>query len=171
MPSILARFDMKVLLHNLPQGKSKQIFDSLAPLTSIPDLEWTPKVLSTEVEIDNQAPVFYCKLTATCTGDFTCEVGLEKFEDTLSGTYEFIIKPQDRHAEEADEVDIFFTTPGQSEYEIDDFVRETILLAIPISHRCSDNCPEGSKLQKLIEPEDEIDERWEKLKNIFREKG
>ncbi|MCF7802466.1 MAG: DUF177 domain-containing protein, partial [Candidatus Marinimicrobia bacterium] len=171
LPSILARFDMKVLLHNLPQGKSKQIFDSLAPLTSIPDLDWTPKSLSTEIEIDNQTPVYYCKLTATCNGIFTCEVGLEKFEDTLTGVFEFTIRPLDRHFEETDEEDIYFTSPGQSEFEIDEIIRDTVLLAIPISHRCSDNCPEGRKLQELIEPEEEMDERWEKLKNIFKEKG
>ena len=172
MPSILPRFDMKVLLHNLPQGKSKQIFDSLAPLTSIPDLDWTPKTLSTELEIDNQAPVFYCKLTVELTGDFICEIGLETFEDTLTGTYAFIIRPQDRHLEGADtEDDIYFTTPGQSEFEIDQIIRDTVLLAIPITHRCSDDCPEGRRLQKMIEPENELDERWEKLKNIFKEKG
>ena len=163
---------MKVLLHNLPQGKSKQIFDSLAPLTSIPDLEWTPKTLTTTVEIDNQAPAYYCKLSVACTGDFICEVGLETFEDTLNGEYEFIIRPQDRHLEGADEENLFFTSPGQSEFDLTDIVRDTVFLTIPISHRCGDNCPYGQKLQDLIAPEDEIDERWAKLKLLSnKEKG
>ncbi|HCW77147.1 MAG TPA: hypothetical protein DHU63_11505 [Candidatus Marinimicrobia bacterium] len=162
---------MKVLLHNLPHGMSRQIFDSLAPLTSIPDLDWTPKSLLTEVEIENEAPIYTCKLTIKCIGDFTCQVGLESFEDTLTGTYEFILRPQDKYSETDDDKELFFTTPGQKEFDISEIVRDVVVLAIPISHRCSDDCPEGRKLQELITPEEAIDERWENLKNIFKEKG
>lgn len=162
---------MKVILHNLPHGKSKQIFDSLAPLSSIPDLEWTPKSLSAEVEIENEAPIYACKLTIKCIGDFVCQVGLETFEDTLSGAYEFILRPQDKYSETDDDKELFFTTPGQNEFDISEIVRDVVALAIPISHRCSDDCPEGRKLQELIAPEETIDERWENLKKLFKEKG
>jgi len=78
---------------------------------------------------------------------------------------------QDKYSETDDDKELFFTTPGQKEFDISEIVRDVVVLAIPISHRCSDDCPEGRKLQELITPEEAIDERWDNLKNIFKEKG
>ncbi len=160
---------MLLELNTLPHGSSEEIFDSLAPLQGDHLPEWEPLSLQLELSIDNEAPNYYLHGKVTCTGRFICDLGLEPFEDTLSGVFDLVVSFDHNRFEGAEGEDIILLSAGDNAVDLGYIVRDTILLALPISHVCGPDCPSGKKLQDDLDPGPQPDERWAKLKDLFNE--
>jgi len=160
---------MRLELNTLPQGSSQLIFDSLAPLQADPGIDWEPLELRAEIHVDNQGTTLIIQGMVSCRGRFQCDRGLEWFEDTFEGRFDLIASFDHTRFEGADTEEVLLLNVGDNELDLGPYIRDTILLAIPISHVCGPECPTGNDLQKSLEPEPEIDERWAKLKDLFKE--
>jgi uncharacterized metal-binding protein YceD (DUF177 family) len=160
---------MLLELNTLPAGSSEEIFESLAPLLNDEGIDWEPLALQVDLSIDNQAPNYYLHGKLKCTGRFQCDLGLELFEDTLTGEFDLVVSYDHSRFEGAEGEDIILLSQGEHTVDLSSVVRDTIMLAIPISHICGPDCSSAEKLRKSIVIEPETDERWDKLKDLFKE--
>lgn len=160
---------MLLELNTLPAGSSEEIFENLAPLQGDESIDWEATALKLELQIDNQAPTYYLHGKVTCTGQFRCDTGLELFEDTLDGAFDLVVSYDHNRFEGAEGEDLILLSQGDTNVDLSSVVRDTIMLAIPISHVCGPDCPSGAELQKSLEQEPGIDPRWDKLKDLFKE--
>ncbi len=160
---------MKLSLNTLPRGRSEQIFDSIAQLQHDESIEWKPLSLILDLSIDHHDQSFYLKGHVTCTGLFICSTGMEEFEDTLEGDFEFILTYNSKHLDDNASEEIILIPGPQIEYDLYPVVHDIVLLAIPISHICGPDCKAGKALQEGIQEEAKPDERWAKLKDMFNE--
>jgi uncharacterized metal-binding protein YceD (DUF177 family) len=160
---------MKIVLNTLPRGKSEQIFDSVAQLQQDESIEWKPLQLELKLSIDRQGQNFYLHGKISCTGLFICDAGMEEFEDTLESEIEVMLTFDSKYLESYEGDEIVHIPAHQAEYDLYPLVHDAVLLVIPISHRCGPDCKAGQDLQKSIQAEEEPDERWAKLKDLFNE--
>jgi len=160
---------MKIVLNTLPKGRSEQLFDSVAQLQHDASIEWKATGIEVRVELDRQDQSVYINGYVSCTGIFICESGMEEFEDKLTGAFKLILTSNPRHMEENDSDDIILLQANQVEFDLYPYVHDTVLLAIPISHVCGPDCKAGQELRENIQPESKPDERWAKLKDMFKE--
>jgi len=160
---------MKLVLNTLPDGRSEQIFDSIAQLQHDDSIEWKPLQFELKLKIDRQGQNFYLHGKLRYKGLFICEVGMEAFEDSLENDIDVMLTFDPKYLESYDGDEIFLIKAHQNEFDLYPLVRDAVLLAIPISHRCGPDCQAGEELQKMIRPKDETDERWAKLKDLFNE--
>ncbi len=160
---------MKLALNTLPRGKSEQIFDSVAQLQHDKSIEWKPLRLELKLGIDRQGQNFYLNGSVSCTGLFICEAGMEEFEATLESNFKVMLTFDSKYLEGYEGDEIIQIPAHESEFDLYPLVHDSVLLAIPISHVCSDDCEAGKALKQKLEIEVEPDERWAKLKDMFNE--
>ena len=160
---------MKISLNTLPRGRSELIFDSLVELQRDKSIEWKPLQLELKLGIDRQEKNFHIHGRVSCTGLFICESGLEEFEDKLDGKFKFLLTYNSKYLDDLETEEIVLLPINQIEFDLYPIVRETLLLAIPISHVCGTDCKAGKSLRKKIQSDSEVDERWAKLKDMFNE--
>ena len=161
---------MNLALNTLPRGRSEQIFDSIAQLQKDESIDWEPLQLKVELGVDRQGQNFYLHARVRCKGRFTCEAGMELFEDELHGEFKTLLTFDPRYTEDNEEAEEIIHIPAhEPDFDLYPLVRDAILLAIPISHVCGDDCPEGQALMEGLREKAEPDERWAKLKDMFKE--
>ena len=160
---------MKLLLNTLPRGRSEQIFDSIAQLQHDETIEWKPLSLELVLGVDRQDQNLYLSGMVRCTGLFICQSGMEEFEDSLEGSFKLILTYNSDFLDDYETDEMILLKAHQSEFDLYPLVRETVLLAIPISHVCGPDCKTGKALRKSLKTEPEPDDRWAKLKDMFNE--
>ena len=160
---------MKLALNTLPFGRSEQVFDSIAPLQQDASVEWTPHEFALHLRIDRQASNYYVHGDVSVTGTFICDAGMEPFKDSLTGDFDVILTHDPTFLDGAEEDEVVHIPAHEVDFDLYPLVRETLLLAIPISHVCGPDCEHAQALQARLEPPDEPDERWAKLKDLFKE--
>ena len=160
---------MKLVLNTLPRGKSEQVFDSVAQLQHDKSIEWVPLHLEMKLAIDRQGQNFYLNGTISCTGLFTCEAGMEEFEDTLETEFKVMLTFESKYLDGYEGDEIFHIPAHEGEFDLYPLVHDSVLLAIPISHVCGDNCEAAKALNEKLQADVEPDERWAKLKDMFKE--
>ncbi len=160
---------MKLSLNTLPQGRSEQIFDSVAQLQHDESIKWKPLRLELKLSIDRHNQNFYLRGNIICTGLFICETGMEEFEDILKGDFEIILTYNSKHLNDNESDEIILLPGHETEFDLYPLVHDTVLLGIPISHVCGPDCEAGKALQENIQAKQEPDERWAKLKDMFNE--
>ncbi len=94
---------------------------------------------------------------------------MEEFEDTLRSEIEVMLTFDAKYLESYEGDEIYHVPAHQAEFDLYPLVRDSVLLAIPISHRCSLDCNAAQELQKRIRTDDDEDDRWAKLKDLFNE--
>jgi len=160
---------MNLVLNTLPRGKSEQIFDSVAQLQHDESIEWEPLDLELRLDIDRQDQNIYLHGHIYFTGRFICQAGMEFFEDTLHNEFDVMLTSDSKYLDGYEGEEIFLIPAHDTEFDLYPTVRETMLLAIPISHRCGPDCEAGKALQARLSTEVEPDDRWAKLKDMFNE--
>jgi uncharacterized metal-binding protein YceD (DUF177 family) len=160
---------MKLVLNTLPRGRSEQIFDSIAQLQHDETIDWKPIDLKLTLSIDRQDQNLYLSGDLICRGLFLCDAGMEEFEDTLEGHLDVILTYNSQYMEDYDAEDMVLIQAHENEFDLYPLVRDTVLLAIPISHVCGPDCETAKELQKHLEVEQGPDDRWAKLKELFNE--
>lgn len=161
--SIFGRFDMKVALANLPQGFSEEIFDSLAPLEPFSQWDWEPLDLQARVGIERTGDIYHLKVAVACKGRFTCDYGLELFEDTLRDEFNLVLAPAGSSLTVGEEEELIKLHPGQTEFDLSTWVREAVILAIPIAHTCGPRCAHYEELKQYVAQPAGTDPRWAAL--------
>lgn len=119
---------------------------------------------------------YYCHGVVAVPVEEECSRCLEVFDTELSGDLSFIIKSPDAKAVMAADSAAVVVNIKASEPVVDlnDLIKETLLLSMPMKPLCSDDCKGlcsncGANLNEETCDCDveEIDERWEGLKDLL----
>ncbi len=108
-----------------------------------------------------------------------CSRCLAGYEEPVSSRLDFVVDFGENAKEFKSEEDYYFVADPSSDYfEIDNLVREAILLALPLKPLCSEGCRGlcpmcGTDLNKsqCSCVKKETDPRWEKLKGLLGNKS
>ena len=120
-----------------------------------------------------------------CRGEVRTSVRLEcsrclsVYDQPIISNLDFVVDFEEKPPEFKSEEDNYFVAdPSTNFFQIDDLVRETILLALPLKPLCSDDCKGlcpvcGTDLNKsqCSCVKKETDPRWEKLKGLLGNKS
>lgn len=132
----------KMMKINIQQVKdnigAKQKFSfkfSAADLFGDDEHFWLDDVINVAGEIVNDGLVLKMSGTIQITGNFECDRCLEKYVTSIT------IPFMEEFRENADVADLDeFSTYNGDEIELDDLIRENIILAKPIKMVCSEGC-------------------------------
>ncbi len=126
--------------------------------------------LRVEAELQLHRDRVLVKLHATATAELTCDRTLTPYEQPVEGTYNVLFGPPSmvgQEGEEFDEVRPF--QPSDQEIDLTDVVRDTLLLALP-QRRVAPGAEDEPIAQEFgaddEEDEQDIDPRWEKLRDL-----
>jgi uncharacterized protein len=154
-------------------------------------LEETPEVLKLQAEGAAFEKPVKVELTVSksqdqliCLGEVITPVKLEcsrclsKYEDNLSSDLDFVVSLTGTpEGMDIDEDGYFRADPSSSFFQIDDLVREAIILSVPLKPLCSEDCKGlcpicGTDLNRshCHCVKKETDPRWDKLKGLLSEK-
>jgi uncharacterized protein len=120
-----------------------------------------------------------------CRGEVRTQVSLEcsrcltQYEQSLTSDIDFVIDlAGGADAEKSEEDGYFVADPSSPFFEIDDLVKESLILSLPLKPLCSEDCKGlcpicGVDLNKKQCDcvKDEIDPRWEQLKVLRKKKS
>jgi uncharacterized protein len=109
-----------------------------------------------------------------------CSRCLSAYDDPIISNLDFVVdfgeSAQEYRSEEED--NYFVADPSSDSFQIDNLVRETIILALPLKPLCSEDCKGlcpicGTDLNKsqCSCVKEETDPRWEKLKGLLDNKS
>jgi uncharacterized metal-binding protein YceD (DUF177 family) len=115
---------------------------------------------------------FHLEGTVTCE----CDVCLEQFELPVDTDYQLLMKVSE--VERYDDDEIIYITDKLIEYDLTQYLYESLMLSIPVRKTCNmsgtKECNKEviAKLEELrvdenTEDEDESNPTWDKLKDIF----
>ncbi len=156
------------------------------------ELKASPEALKLEAEgVTFEDPV-QVDLTLTknqeqliCRGKTTARVRLEcsrclaEYRASLRSDLAFVIDL----GENSDQVDseeegYFLADPGATDFEIDDLVREAVLLSLPLKPLCSEECKGlcpscGTDLNRsrCSCARESVDPRWDQLRGLLKNKS
>jgi uncharacterized protein len=123
--------------------------------------------------VDNE---YFCHGTVTAPIEQECSRCLNPFEKDLSGDLSFTVRTQDvKPARSYDEEsEIFFVRSGEPVVELNEIIRQSLVLSLPLKPLCSQDCKGlcpncGVNLnEETCECDDkETDERWEGLRGLL----
>lgn len=135
--------------------------------------------LTVYITFNKKATPYHTKIQIDGTIDADCDRCNAKFPLRILTEYEVYIKYTDEHSElDESETEIIFITRDEPEIDLTKLVYDLVHLSIPI-HKTCDDSSNGQKcdteMLKMIDnylqenaetKENEIDPRWEKLKNL-----
>lgn len=108
-----------------------------------------------------------------------CSRCLNEYRQSLSPDIAFVVDlggTQDQ--EKSEEEGYFLADPASAHFEIDQLVRETVLLSLPLKPLCSEGCQGlcpvcGTDLNKSRCgcKRENLDPRWDQLKNLLKNKS
>jgi uncharacterized metal-binding protein YceD (DUF177 family) len=141
--------------------------------------EFNSASIKVDVILDKMSTVMELEMKAKGTVNVACDLTNEFYNQPVKGSLNLVIKFGDEFNDEHDE--ILVLPHGEHQFNIAQYVYEMIVLAVP-SKRVHPGVKDGSldselldKLQELqpkIEKEEnnEIDPRWDALKNLIKDK-
>jgi len=133
-------------------------------------------LMSIRMSIQQIKGEYYCLGNVTVPVEEECARCLEIFDTELSGELNFIIKSEESKAVLATDSGAQVVTISAAHPVIDmtDLIKESLMLALPMKPLCSDDCKGlcpscGANLneEKCDCEVEEIDERWEGLKDLL----
>lgn len=120
-------------------------------------------------KVENEA---FISTTVQTTLDLQCDVCLDSFQFDVKDKVDLILTADPDLADREDE-DIYPVADSISQVDISESIRQFLLLAIPFKKICKPNCRGlcptcGTNLNKgsCSCQRDDVDPRWEALKNI-----
>jgi uncharacterized protein len=104
---------------------------------------------------------------------------LAPYDKGLSSDLDFVIDLSGNSAEvKSEEEDYFFVDSNATFFEIDDLVREAIILSLPLKPLCSEDCKGlcpicGTDLNRsqCSCVKERTDPRWDQLKGLLKRKS
>lgn len=133
-------------------------------------------LMNVRLNIQQVREEYYCHGVVTVPVEEECSRCLEIFDTELTGELSFIIKTENAQAVMATDSAAEVVTIKVSEPVVDlnELIKEALLLSLPMKPLCSDDCKGlcancGANLNEETCDCDveEIDERWEGLKDLL----
>ena len=144
--------------------------------------EFNDAAINLDVLLEKMSTLLEFTLTFNGTVNVACDITNEPFDQEISGTYSFVVKFGEEYNDENE--DLLILPHGSYEVNIQQYVYETIVLALP-SKRIHPGVKDGTlksdildKLEELspkqpkenVEEGDEVDPRWDELKKLLTDK-
>ena len=135
-----------------------------------------------DVLLDKKTTLLEFTLTFTGTVNVQCDITNEPFDQKISGEYHFVVKFGEDYNDENE--DLLIIPHGSYEVNIQQYVYESIVLAIPsrlIHPGIEDGTLQSDILDKLEElspkqlsekeaADGDVDPRWDELKKLLTDK-
>jgi DUF177 domain-containing protein len=130
-----------------------------------------------EINVQKIKEEYFCQGRAVTIVESECSRCLENYTYELKGELNFIIKTDEGKPILASDVteDVIYLKPNEHVVDLTETVRQAFMLEIPLKPICSENCrglcPScGVNLNEETCgcSGDEIDERWEGLKDLLK---
>lgn len=157
---------MKVLLSHISDKKKKFSLESNGLLLDIPEAKGQVTV---NMELYAMGEKYFAQGNATATVELTCDICLEKYSMNINEPFQVFISATD----DAENEEIIVLSENAIDIDFSVFIRDTLLLGLPIQKRCRPNCQGLDPLTGLnlnysekSNSAQSIDPRWEKLLKI-----
>ena len=131
-----------------------------------------------ELSVSKSQDQLICRGKVITPVKLECSRCLVVYEENLSSDLDFVVNLAGTpEGIDIDEDSYFMADPSSAFFEIDDLVREVIILAVPLKPLCSEDCKGlcpicGTDLNRsqCSCVKKEADPRWDKLKGLLSEK-
>ena len=133
-------------------------------------------VMNVKIDIQKVRDEYYCHGSANVPVEQECSRCLNPFDAELSGNFNFIVRTSEGSNTEGagDEEDVLYTKVNEPVVELNEVIRETLLLSLPLKPLCNEDCKglcPGCGVNLNEETcecrNEEADERWEGLKDLL----
>ncbi len=137
------------------------------------------KPIEVELSVAKSQDQMICRGTVRTSAKLECSRCLAEYDQGLSSDVDFVVdlagSPQ---AAKSEEDGYFVADPSSSFFEIDDLVREAIILSLPLKPLCSKDCKGlcpicGADLNRSRCGcvKEKTDPRWDQLKRLLKKKS
>jgi uncharacterized protein len=170
MVSTLAEF--RINISNLPEGSHEYLFEALPSEIELDD-RFIDKI-RVQTSLEKASTQLLLHTTVEAKARFECDRCVGEYEAPLTTKYTMVYVVHERSMDGVQEEDEIRVLPADANYvDIDDDVRQFILLAVPQKLLCKEDCQGicsvcgGNKNYIQCEcSTEEIDSRWEGLKKL-----
>jgi|SRR5690625_2553314 len=143
--------------------------------------EYNDAFINLEVILEKKSTLLEFNLLFDGSVNVPCDLTNELFDLQIEGVYEFVVKFGDAYNDENE--DLLILPHGSHSVNIQQFIYETLVLAVPLKRihpGVKDGTLKSDILDKLEElspnaeteteetKENEIDPRWDNLKNLIK---
>ena len=124
-------------------------------------------------KVDNE---YYCHGTVAAPVEQECSRCLSLFENDLTGDLSFSVRMQEVKPAQAydEEGEIFFVRSGEPILELNEIIRQSLILSLPLKPLCHQdckglcpNCGVNLNEESCDCKDEETDERWEGLRGLL----
>jgi uncharacterized protein len=137
------------------------------------------KPVKVELAVSKSQDQIICRGRVTTSVKLECSRCLVEYDQALSSDLDFVVDLTGNSDEiKSEEEGYFVADPSSGFFEIDDLVREAIILFMPLKPLCSEDCcglcPTcGIDLNrsKCDCVKEKSDPRWDKLKGLLKERS
>ncbi|MFP4227470.1 MAG: YceD family protein [Salinivenus sp.] len=131
--------------------------------------------LQVEVELQYHRDRILVKMQAAATATLTCDRTLKEYEQPVAGGYSLLFGPPEMVGQEGEAFEeVRPLTPSDTELDLTDVVRDTLVLALP-QRRIAPEA-EGEPVERVFgapaeeeESDDPVDPRWSELEKLREE--
>ncbi|HEY9165589.1 MAG TPA: DUF177 domain-containing protein [Candidatus Kryptonia bacterium] len=162
---------MKINISNLSEGVHE--YDFAEEPSSFKLDERFSGTVTVHVKLEKRSRQLFLTGQVRTAGRFSCDRCLDDFRKEIKLDYRMAYLYNEHDAGEMDKDEITVIHASTNEIEIDEDVREYILLAVPLKLLCRDDCAGlcpscGANLNhgNCNCPKRDIDPRWEQLKKM-----
>jgi uncharacterized protein len=133
-------------------------------------------LMTVKINIQKVQDDFYCQGVVTAPVEEECSRCLTLFDAELSGDFSFIIKSGEEKPTSlsSENGNIFYVKRNEPVIELNDVIRESLILALPLKPLCDQdckglcpNCGVNLNEETCDCVSEESDERWEGLKDLL----
>jgi uncharacterized protein len=164
---------LSIPLSSVEEGVSTVSFRTVHPDLCLEKRYKFPHEIEIEARISTLGGDFLVDLEVKSEGEFLCDRCGKEFRRVITGEIQTLFTFDRVKADEEGGGEVRILPPSAQEIDITQDVWDALLLAIPAKSLCHEGClglcPRcGAKLneEKCRCPGDEVDPRWEALKNI-----
>ncbi|HAC16852.1 MAG TPA: DUF177 domain-containing protein [Bacteroidetes bacterium] len=154
-------------INEIPKGKSTDKFEINERDLDLRGLEF--RALTLNMEFEKREFTLLVTFHFDAEVQLICDRSLDEYWQPLTGSYSILFKVDAQEESEDDQMSVRRLDISGNIINIENEVRDTILLAVPLKKihpRYFDKNGELIELELPKEASDEIDPRWEALKNL-----
>jgi len=159
-------------LAHLPEGHSKRDVQIMPGDVDLHEQDGFEKAIYIHYNINKVSDEVFVKANIKTQSDLICDRCIEQFLLDIDETINLVFTTDTQLSREENE-DIYLITEAESNINITESVRQTLLVTLPVKKLCKESCHGlcqycGTNLnENSCNCEDErIDPRWEALKKI-----
>jgi len=137
------------------------------------------KPIKAELTVSKSQDQLICRGKVTSSVKMECSRCLTEYDQSISSALDFVIDlTGNLDGMKSEEEGYFFADPTSTFFEIDDLVREAIILSLPLKPLCSEDCKGlcpicGTDLNRsqCSCVKEKTDPRWDQLKGLLKKKS